>query len=428
LIERVITAHAKAIYIIRQTSVHKKPAGADLSFQVCAAEAANDPDSPLTFRRPCSNSHTFRNGTYDTTSNCAPSEDFTNKMINLAQDSHRRYNPLTREWVLVSPGRTSRPWQGHVESPAHVETISYDPECYMCPGNVRVNGTQNPKYSRTFVFDNDFPAMTPNTSEGMIEVKELLVARGEPGICRVVCFSPEHNLRVPRMDVQTLREVIDVLAEQHTQLGALPWVNYVLPFENSGPLMGASNPHPHCQIWANGNLPNEPSRELTSLGTYLKSHGSCMLCDYVKLEIKRRERIICDNKYFAAIVPFWAVWPFEAIVISKKHAAGFPDLSDDERDSLAEILIKVTTRYDNLFKTPFPYSMGYHCAPTDGAAHPEWHFHAHFYPPLLRSANVRKFQVGYEMLGMPQRDITAEHAAKQLRDVQQWHYLENATK
>ena len=350
------------------------------------------------------------------------------KMINLAQDSHRRYNPLTREWVLVSPGRTSRPWQGRVETPALVETIPYDPECYMCPGNVRANGTQNPKYAGAFVFDNDFPAMSPNTSEGMIEVKELLVAKGEPGICRVVCFSPQHNLRVPRMDQQTLRGVIDVLAEQHAQLGALPWVNYVLPLENSGAEMGASNPHPHCQIWANGNLPNEPSRELTSLGTYLKSHGSCMLCDYVKLELKRRERIVCDNEFFAAIVPFWAIWPFEALVIGKKHASGFVDLSPAQRDALAEILIQLTTRYDNLFKTPFSYSMGYHCAPTDGAAHPEWHFHAHFYPPLLRSATVRKFQVGYEMLGSPQRDITPEDAAKQLRDVQQRHYLDDATK
>jgi len=349
-------------------------------------------------------------------------------MINLAQDSHRRYNPLTREWVLVSPERTARPWLGRVEAPALAESSAYDPKCYMCPGNVRINGTQNPKYAGTCVFDNDFPAMTPNTSDGMIEVKELLVARGEPGICRVVCFSPQHNLRLPRMNPQALHGVIEVLAEQHAQLGALPWVNYALPFENSGALMGASNPHPHCQIWANGNLPNEVSRELTSFGTYLRSHGSCMLCDYVKLEIRRRERVICDNQYFLAVVPFWAIWPFEALLLSKKHAAGFADLIAGEREALAEILIKLTTRYDNIFRTPFAYSMGYHCAPTDGAAHPEWHFHAHFYPPLLRSAAVRKFQVGYEMLGMPQRDITPEDAAKQLRNVQQWHYLEDAAK
>jgi UDPglucose--hexose-1-phosphate uridylyltransferase len=349
-------------------------------------------------------------------------------MINLAQDSHRRYNPLTREWVLVSPQRTARPWQGLVEATTETATGAYDPKCYMCPGNVRANGTQNPKYAGTFVFDNDFPAMTPNNSDGMIEVKELLVAKGEPGICRVACFSPEHNLRLPRMEVKTVRGVIDVLAEQHAQLGAIPWVNYVLPFENSGALMGASNPHPHCQIWANGHLPNEASRELTSLGTYLKAHGTCMLCDYLKLEIKRRERIVCDNKYFAAIVPFWAIWPFETLVISKQHASGLTDLNSHQRDALAEILIKLTTRYDNLFKTPFPYSMGYHCAPTDGAAHPEWHFHAHFYPPLLRSATVRKFQVGYEMLGTPQRDITPEEAAKQLGEVQQRHYLDDAAK
>jgi len=349
-------------------------------------------------------------------------------MIDLAQDSHRRYNPLTREWVLVSPGRIARPWQGRIEAPALIESSAYDPKCHMCPGNVRVSGTQNPKYSATFVFDNDFPAMKPNTSDGMIEVKELLVVRGEPGICRVVCFSPKHNLRLPRMGQPTLRGVLDVLAEQHAQLGALPWVNYVLPLENSGAAMGAGNPHPHCQIWANGNLPNAPSRELTSFGTYLRSHGSCMLCDYLKLELKRRERIICENEFFVAVVPFWAVWPFEALVIGKKHKSGFANLIASERDALAEILIKLTTRYDNLFRTPFPYSMGYHCAPTDGAAHPEWHFHAHFCAPLLRSVTVRKFQAGYEMFGTPQRDITPEVAEKQLRDVQQWHYLDDAPK
>ena len=349
-------------------------------------------------------------------------------MINLSQDSHRRYNPLTREWVLVSPGRNAHPWHGPVETPAPIESNAYDLKCYMCPGNVRANGTQNPKYPATLVFDNDFPAMTPNTSEGMIEVKELLVARGEPGICRIVCFSPQHDLRLPRMDQRALHAVLDVLAEQHAQLGALPWVNYALAFENSGAAMGVNNPHPHYQIWANANLPNETSREFTSFGTYLRSHGSCLLCDYVKLELKRRERIVCENEFFAAVVPFWAVWPFEALVLGKKHKSGFANLSPAEREALAELLVKLTIRYDNLFKTPFPYSMGYHCAPTDGAAHPEWHFHAHFYPPLLRSATVRKFQVGYEMLGTPQRDITPEEAAKQLRDVQQWHYLEGATK
>jgi UDPglucose--hexose-1-phosphate uridylyltransferase len=346
-------------------------------------------------------------------------------MINLSQDSHRRYNPLTREWVLVSPNRTARPWQGQVEAVDVMEASDYDPKCYMCPGNVRANGTQNPKYAKTFVFDNDFPAMNPNTTEGMIEVKELLVAKGEPGICRVVCFSPRHDLRLARMDQETVRGVLDILAEQHAQLAALPWVNYVLPFENSGALMGASNPHPHCQIWANGNLPNEASRELTSVGTYMRAHGSCMLCDYVKLELKRHERVVCENKLFVAIVPFWAVWPFETLVIGKQHNSGFTDLSADARDALAELLIRLTTRYDNLFKAPFPYTMGYHCAPTDGAAHPGWHFHAHFYPPLLRSTTVRKYLVGYEMLGTPQRDITPEEAAKQLRDVQRWHYLED---
>src|SRR5882724_8679218 len=217
-------------------------------------------------------------------------------MINLAQDSHRRYNPLTRAWVLVSPQRTARPWQGRVEVPAIVESSEYDPNCYICPGNARANGKLNAKYAETFVFDNDFPAMMPNTSDEMIEVKALLIAKGEAGICRVVCFSAKHNLRLARMNPPSLRGVIDIISEQQAELGALPWVNYVLPFENSGALMGASNPHPHCQIWANAHLPNEAAQELVSTGAYLHEHGTCMLCDYVKLELKRRERVVCDNE------------------------------------------------------------------------------------------------------------------------------------
>jgi UDPglucose--hexose-1-phosphate uridylyltransferase len=348
------------------------------------------------------------------------------QMINLAQDSHRRYNPLTGEWVLVSPQRTARPWQGRVEAPAIADSSEYDPNCYMCPGNARANGKLNAKYAETFVFDNDFPALSPDSPDEESKVKDLLIAKGEAGICRVVCFSPKHNLRLARMNPQALRGVIDSLATQHTELGALPWVNYVLPFENSGPLMGASNPHPHCQIWANAHLPNEAAQESVSTGGYLREHGTCMLCDYVNLEITRRERVVCENDFFAAIVPFWAVWPFETIVVSKQHASGFTDLAGEARGALAEILIKLTTRYDNLFQCPFPYSMGYHCAPTDGIEHPGWHFHAHFYPPLLRSAAVRKFQVGYEMLGTPQRDITPEEAAQHLQNLSENHYLNSA--
>jgi len=347
-------------------------------------------------------------------------------MLDLSTDSHRRFNPLKRDWVLVSPQRTARPWQGQIETLPVANIPAYDPECYMCPGNTRAGGKRNPEYTSTFVFENDFPALNPHASQEKMETRELLVAQGEPGMCRVVCFSPRHDLRMPRLDQKAVRGVVDVLAEQCAELGALPWINYVLPFENSGALMGASNPHPHCQIWANANLPNEPARELAATNEYRRARGSCLLCDYAQLEMQRGERIICENDHFRALVPFWAVWPFEALVISQSHAGGFADLSGDERDALADIQIRLTTRYDNLFQSPFPYSMGYHGAPTDGIAHPGWHFHAHYYPPLLRSATVRKFQVGYELLGTPQRDITPEEAAERLRAVSETHYLDGA--
>lgn len=345
-------------------------------------------------------------------------------MLNLSQDSHRRYNPLKREWVLVSPQRTARPWQGRVEALAAPDVPRHDPDCYMCPGNTRANGKKNPQYVGAYVFENDFPALTPNVPHENNGDGELLIASGEPGTCRVVCFSPRHDLRLPRMEQSAVRGVVDVWAEQQSELGALPWIHYVLPFENSGVLMGASNPHPHGQIWANAHLPNEAAQELVSTGAYLQTNRTCMLCDYVKLEGKRRERMVCENDWFAAVVPFWAVWPFETLVISKSHIGGIEDLNGEARSALAELLIRLTTRYDNLFETPFAYSMGFHSKPTDGLPHPEWHFHAHYYPPLLRSATVRKFQVGYEMLGTPQRDITPEEAAERLRGVSERHYLE----
>jgi len=312
-------------------------------------------------------------------------------MLNLATESHRRFNPLKREWVLVSPRRTARPWQGRVEAVAPTNVRPYEPDCYMCPGNLRASGKQNPAYVSTFVFDNDYPALTTGVSQEISGQGDLLVAQGEPGICRVLCFSPRHDLRVPRMDRASVR---------------------------------GSNPHPLCQIWANAHLPNEPAQELLSTEAYHREHRSCLLCDYSKLEAKRRERIVCENDFFIAVVPFWAVWPFETLVLSKRHADGFDQLGSDERDALADIQIRLTTRYDNLFEAPFPYSMGYHCKPSDGVAHPGWHFHAHYDPPLLRSATVRKFQVGYEMLGSPQRDITAEEAADRLRATSEIHFLD----
>ena len=345
--------------------------------------------------------------------------------FDLKAHPHRRFNPLTREWVLVSPHRTQRPWLGQVERLATQSEPSYDPNCYMCPGNTRATGARNPLYTATFVFDNDYPALLAGTPEGEMpegshaQKDGLLQARSERGICRVVCFSPRHDLTVAKMDQAGLRGVVEVWTEQYRELGALPFINHVQTFENRGAIMGASNPHPHCQIWANANLPNEPAKELSALGAYQQTHGSCLLCDYLALERQQGERLVIENDHFSALVPFWAVWPFETMLISKRHITGLDASTDEERHGLADILKGLTTRYDHLFEVSFPYSMGFHQRPTDGHPHPEWHLHAHFYPPLLRSATVRKFMVGYEMLATPQRDITAETAAVRLREMRE---------
>jgi UDPglucose--hexose-1-phosphate uridylyltransferase len=281
----------------------------------------------------------------------------------------------------------------------------------------------NPKYSATYVFANDFAALQPNLAPEQHNENDLLVAAAEPGICRVVCFSPGHDLTIARMSTSEIRAVVDVWAEQYRQLGDAAAVNYVTIFENRGAMMGASNPHPHGQIWANATIPNEPAKEQASQRKYLEQHGSCLLCAYVKLESERKERIVCENESFIALVPFWAVWPFETMVLPKRHSGSIDELSSSERDGLGDILPRVTTRYDNLFEISFPYSMGFHQRPTDGNPHNEWHMHAHFFPPLLRSGTIRKFQVGYEMLASPQRDITAESAASRLRELSEIHYL-----
>lgn len=338
-------------------------------------------------------------------------------MLELTRHPHRRYNALTREWVLVSPQRTDRPWQGQMEDVVREAQPEFDPNCYLCPGNARVGGVRNPAYTSTFVFENDFAALRPDTPPGKIDEGGLLVAEAELGIGRVVCFSPRHDLTIAGMDVPGIRMVIDTWTDQYLELGAVPFVNWVQIFENRGAQMGASNPHPHGQIWANSSIPNEAKKEDDAQREYNRTQHSCLLCDYLALEIKSGERVVCSNASFYAVVPFWAIWPFETMVISKRHTTGIDDFTQEERNGLADILKQVTMTYDKLFRVSFPYSMGFHQRPTDGAAHPEWHFHGHFYPPLLRSATIRKFMVGYELLAMPQRDITAESAAQRLREL-----------
>jgi UDPglucose--hexose-1-phosphate uridylyltransferase len=343
-------------------------------------------------------------------------EPFTLEMLNRAP--HRRFNPLTGDWVLVSPQRAARPWQGQAEKLPAGKLLDYEPDCYLCPGNERADGIRNPDYPTTFVFTNDFPALEPNVNNARIDdgSKGLLVAEAESGRCRVVCFSPRHDLTLSQMNVDQISAIVDLWADEFRELGSLPDINYVQIFENRGELMGCSNPHPHGQIWASQTIPNEPRKEQASQIAYQQRHSACLICDYLQLEIHAGQRIVCENSNFIAVVPFWAVWPFEVLLASKTHVPDMPALNSSSKKDLAEILKIVTTLYDNLFDISFPYSMGFHQAPTDQRPHPEWHLHAHYYPPLLRSATVRKFMVGYEMLAEPQRDITPEWAAARLRE------------
>lgn len=342
-----------------------------------------------------------------------------------AQDHpHRRYNPLNDDWILVSPHRAKRPWQGQTEATSKADLPSYDADCYLCPGNHRVNGERNPDYSGTYVFENDFGALLPDTPSADNAPNDPLIrAEPEAGIARVLCYSPDHNLTLPELPLPAIRALIDTWVEQLTELGQrYRWVQI---FENKGTVMGCSQPHPHGQIWANTHLPSLPAREDANQQQYLREHGSPLLLDYARREAADGSRTLVHNEHWIAVVPYWASWPFESLVLPLSHRRHLDELNEAEKDSLADLLKRLTSRYDNLFQTSFPYSMGWHGAPCGDANVDHWQVHAHFYPPLLRSATVRKFMVGYEMLAEAQRDLTPEQAAERLRAVSDRHFREH---
>jgi UDPglucose--hexose-1-phosphate uridylyltransferase len=329
---------------------------------------------------------------------------------------HRRYNPLLDEWVLCSPQRLERPWQGQTEASPVERPSRYEPDCYLCPGNLRANGERNPRYEATFAFDNDFPALSPRLDAGTQPAEDdLLRAHPESGVCRVLCFSPRHDLTLSDMDLSGLSAVVDAWAGEVERLAADPRIAHVQVFENKGEMMGCSNPHPHCQIWATQHVPTGPARRLAAQRGYFEKHGRDLLGDYLARELSEGVRVVCRNEHWVALVPFWAAWPFETLLLPARRVADLPGLEAIERTALADVLGRLNRRYDNLFHCSFPYSMAWHGRPADGAPHPWWRLHATYYPPLLRSAAVRKFIVGYELAAEAQRDVTPEDAAARLR-------------
>ncbi|HRI20961.1 MAG TPA: UDP-glucose--hexose-1-phosphate uridylyltransferase [Panacibacter sp.] len=344
--------------------------------------------------------------------------------FNLKEHPHTRLNQLTGEWILVSPHRTKRPWQGKVETLLQDIRPAYDEKCYLCPGNTRADGSVNPQYKDSFVFTNDYASLLKDTPEGKFEEGGLLQAVSENGICRVISFSPRHDLTLPLLEVSQIRKVIGLWCKEFEELAKDTTIKHIQIFENKGDIMGCSNPHPHGQIWAQASLPVEIVKETKQQKIYFEKHNRSLLAEYLSVELKAKERIVLENGHFVALVPFWAVWPYETMIISKRHVQQMLQFTSEEKDAFAEILKKLTTKYDNLFHISFPYSAGMHQSPVNDGEHNEWHWHMHFYPPLLRSATVKKFMVGYEMLANPQRDVTPEWAAERLRELSDVHYAD----
>ncbi len=342
--------------------------------------------------------------------------------MDLKEAPHKRYNILTGEWILVSPHRTKRPWQGKEESVPSENRPSYDASCYLCPTNTRANGEVNPEYKDPYSFTNDFAALIPSEDTPEFYEEGLLKAQTETGICKVVCFSPDHSLTLPVMDESDIVKVISLWQKEYVQLGANPNINNVQIFENKGAIMGCSNPHPHGQIWAQYTVPGEIQKKTSNFEKHFQNNTNSLLEQYLIEERKHQERIVIENEHFVTLVPYWAVWPYELMIVPKRKVASIAELTDEEKQAYANIIKRTTIKFDNLFKVSFPYSAGIHQAPTDGKSHDAWHFHMSFYPPLLRSATVKKFMVGYEMFADPQRDITAEQAAETLRNLPDTHF------
>ncbi|MDB2387129.1 UDP-glucose--hexose-1-phosphate uridylyltransferase [Shewanella sp.] len=340
-------------------------------------------------------------------------------MFDRNEHPHRRYNPLTQQWVLVSPHRAKRPWQGQREPHAVRANSQYDPTCYLCPGNQRINGEKNPNYTAPFVFTNDFAALTPHTPQATHN-DPLFSLQSVTGTCRVICFSADHSQTLATLSIAQLTAVFAKLSQEVNTLSQqFPWVQ---AFENKGMAMGCSASHPHGQIWAVSELPNEAIIESRSQLQYFVQHGRNLLMDYANRELAKLERIVISNDDWLVVVPWWAAWPFETLLLPRFSVSHLDQLNKKQQISLAKIIKSLMTRYDNLFTTPFPYSMGWHGAPFDGVQHPEWQLHAHIYPPLLRSAEIKKFMVGYEMLAESQRDLPPEQAADLLRQQSEVHY------